>query len=127
MTSDDPFKMAHGVNQFEYSQTHPAFLEMFKASAKEYTTPFAQAFLENYHGLASVHKLVDVGGSSGEILSHIVQKHPHIHGVNFDLPEVVAENPNIPGKCLIIQSRVEANLTRERKRSIGKRMSKSMP
>jgi hypothetical protein len=90
------------MHMFEYMQTSPAYLQLFRASARECTAPAIQAFLENYHdGLVSVHKLVDVGGSSGQLLSHVVQKHPHIHGVNFDLPEVVADNPNIPGKCLI--------------------------
>lgn len=100
MTSDNPFRMAHGMHMFQYAQTNPAYLQLFRASTREFSTPAVQAFLESYHdGLASVRKLVDVGGSSGLLLSHIVQKHPHIHGVNFDLPEVVAENSNIPGKC----------------------------
>jgi caffeic acid 3-O-methyltransferase len=88
------------MNQFDYMQAHPEFLTEFQNAFRHFTPQFATAMLSKYHGFASVHTLVDVGGSSGMILSYIVQKYPHIRGINFDLPEVVAKNPSFPGKQL---------------------------
>ena len=34
--------------------------------------------------------VVDVGGGTGAMLSELVRRHPGLHGVLFDLPEVVA-------------------------------------
>ena len=98
LNSDQPFAKAHGMNQFDYMQAHPEFLAEFQNSFREKSHRFAIMMLSEYHGFASVHTLVDVGGSSGLILSYIVNKYPHIRGINFDLPEVVAENPSFPGK-----------------------------
>ncbi|GMN34379.1 hypothetical protein TIFTF001_042057 [Ficus carica] len=38
-----------------------------------------------------------VGGGTGAVLSEIVKSHPHIKGINFDLPHVVATVPAYPG------------------------------
>lgn len=98
VNSDEPFAAAHGMNQFEYMQVHPEFLMEFQNFFRDFTPRFATSMLSKYHGFARVHTLVDVGGSSGMILAYIVHKYPHIRGVNFDLPQVVATNPSFPGK-----------------------------
>ncbi|KAG0585041.1 hypothetical protein KC19_3G253100 [Ceratodon purpureus] len=97
LNSDQPFAKAHGINQFDYMQAHPEFLTEFQNAFRAFTPRFATTMLSKYQGFEGLHTLVDVGGSSGMILSHIVQKYPHIRGINFDLPEVVAENPSFPG------------------------------
>ena len=57
-----------------------------------------KAVLSGYDGFQGVKKLVDVGGSAGDCLKMILQKYPTVEGINFDLPEVVAKAPNIPGE-----------------------------
>lgn len=32
--------------------------------------------------------LVDVGGASGSLLADLLEHHPHLHGILFDLPQV---------------------------------------
>jgi len=98
LKSTEPFTSAHGMNQFEYMKTHLAFLETFKVAFKDMGSHVIPKMLLQYHGFDSVHKLVDVGGNSGIMLATIVEKYPHIHGINFDLPQVVATNPSFPGK-----------------------------
>ncbi|KAK6943908.1 O-methyltransferase domain [Dillenia turbinata] len=62
------------------------------------SVPFMKALLDGYDGFAGVEKLVDVGGSAGDCLRMILAKHGSIkEGINFDLPEVVARAPNVPG------------------------------
>ena len=41
--------------------------------------------------------LVDVGGGNGSGLAEIVKSYPHIKGINFDLPHVVATAPIYDG------------------------------
>jgi caffeic acid 3-O-methyltransferase len=41
--------------------------------------------------------LVDVGGGTGSSLALIAAKYPHIRGINYDQPHVVAASPACPG------------------------------
>jgi caffeic acid 3-O-methyltransferase len=98
LKSEEPFTNAHGMNQFEYMKSHPEFLATFKNSFMDHAAKLVPLLLSKYHGFEGVWRLVDVGGNSGVILAGIVQKYPHIHAINFDLPEVVATNTSFPGK-----------------------------
>jgi O-methyltransferase domain len=75
-TGPDPFRWATGgVPAYEYYGTDPQ------------------------SGFDGVERLVDVGGSSGACLEMIMKQVPSVKsGVNFDLPEVVAAAPEIPGE-----------------------------
>jgi hypothetical protein len=67
------------------------------------SVPFMKAILDGYDGFKSVDILVDVGGSAGDCLRMILQQFPNVReGINFDLPEVVAKAPNIPGEILYL-------------------------
>lgn len=46
--------------------------------------------LEKYEGFKDVRVLVDVGGGLGSTLGAITERYPHIQGINFDLPLVIA-------------------------------------
>jgi hypothetical protein len=50
------------------------------------------------HGLDwdGVNTVCDVGGGTGGALHHLLEAYPHLHGVLFDLPEVVADAPAAP-------------------------------
>ncbi|KAM7270963.1 hypothetical protein ACFE04_030177 [Oxalis oulophora] len=47
--------------------------------------------------LKNVTSLVDVGGGTRDVITSIVKKHPHITGINFDLPHVISTAPEIHG------------------------------
>jgi len=97
LNSEEPFTKANGMNQFEYMQSHPAFMAMFKDGLVDISPALLPMLLSKYHGFEGVQKLLDVGGSTAEILVGIKHKYPHIHAINFDLPGVIASNPNLPG------------------------------
>ncbi|XP_060675810.1 xanthohumol 4-O-methyltransferase-like [Ziziphus jujuba] len=48
-------------------------------------------------GLHGIGTLVDVGGRTGRDLYEIVKAYPHIKGINFDLPRVIATAPTYEG------------------------------
>lgn len=58
-----------------------------------------EAVLSAYKdGFASIKgAMVDVGGGTGEAISQIVKSHPHIRGINFDLPHVIATASELVG------------------------------
>ncbi|KAI5068057.1 hypothetical protein GOP47_0016402, partial [Adiantum capillus-veneris] len=43
-----------------------------------------------YDGFKDVGTLVDVGGSTGYTLIHILDKYPHLQGINLDQPHIAA-------------------------------------
>ncbi|RVW72663.1 Caffeic acid 3-O-methyltransferase [Vitis vinifera] len=49
--------------------------------------------LQIYKGFEGLKVLVDVGGGIGVTLSIITSKYPHIKGINYDLPHVLADAP----------------------------------
>ncbi|KAG6531470.1 hypothetical protein ZIOFF_005277 [Zingiber officinale] len=48
-------------------------------------------------GFDDVNVLVDVEGNTGGTLRMITSEHPHIRGINFDVPHVISQAPPIPG------------------------------
>jgi hypothetical protein len=104
LKSEELFTKAHGKNIFDWMKSHPASSKNFKDVFITSSIRLIPLILSEYHGFERVHKLVDVGGSSGMMLAGIVEKYPHIQAVNFDLPEVVANNPSLPGKQLATMS-----------------------
>ena len=92
-----PFDKAHGMTAFEYAGMDPRFNEMLNAGMSENSTITMKKMLELYQGFDGVEALVDVGGGIGSLLNMIISKHPSIRGINFDLPHVIANAPNIPG------------------------------
>jgi hypothetical protein len=96
--SKEPFERANGEGAYDYYLKKPEMNELMLKAMSGVSVPFMKALLEGYHGFQNVEKLVDVGGSGGDCLKMILQKYPNIkEGLNFDLPEVVAKAPQIPG------------------------------
>ncbi|CAK8534888.1 unnamed protein product [Lathyrus sativus] len=96
--SKEPFERANGEGAYDYYQKKPEMNELMLKAMSGVSVPFMKALLGSYHGFQNVEKLVDVGGSGGDCLRMILQKYPNIkQGLNFDLPQVVAKAPQIPG------------------------------
>ncbi|KAL2331268.1 hypothetical protein Fmac_018849 [Flemingia macrophylla] len=93
----EPFERANGEAAYRYYPKQPEMNELMLRAMAGVSVPFIRAMLQGYDGFKGVQKLVDVGGSGGDCLRMILQKHPSIkEGVNFDLPGVVAKAPQIP-------------------------------
>ncbi|XP_010267318.1 PREDICTED: caffeic acid 3-O-methyltransferase [Nelumbo nucifera] len=95
---EEPFVKANGEPAYSYYGDKSEMNELMQKAMSGVSVPFMKAILEGYNGFKGVERLVDVGGSAGDCLRMILHKHPHVReGINFDLPEVVAKAPNIPG------------------------------
>ncbi|XP_047177739.1 nicotinate N-methyltransferase 1-like [Vigna umbellata] len=93
----EPFERANGERAYRYYLKHEEMNKLMVKAMSGVSVPFMRALLEGYDGFQGVERLVDVGGSGGDCLRMILQKHPTIkEGINFDLPEVVAKAPPKP-------------------------------
>ncbi|CAL9109438.1 unnamed protein product, partial [Musa textilis] len=81
-----PFNKAYGVTAFEYHGGDARFNQVFNECMRNHSTIFTKKVLDVYRGFDDVKVLVDVGGGTGGTLRMITSRHPHIKGVNFDLP-----------------------------------------
>lgn len=98
-STSEPFVKANGEAAYSYYGKKPEMNGLMLKAMSGVSVPFMKAVLEGYNGFDGIKRLVDVGGSAGDCLRMILQKHPNVvEGINFDLPEVVAKAPSIPGK-----------------------------
>lgn len=92
-----PFNRAYGMTEFEYSATDQRFNRIFNEGMSNHSALIMKKVLEVYKGFDGLNVLVDVGGGIGVNLKMIVSRYPHIKGINYDLPHVVANAPSHPG------------------------------
>ena len=93
----EPFAKVHGEPAYSYYGKIPEMNGLMRKAMSGVSVPFMTSVLDGYDGFKGVKRLVDVGGSAGDCLRIILQKHCFIcEGINFDLPEVVAKAPSIP-------------------------------
>ncbi|KAI5426547.1 nicotinate N-methyltransferase 1 [Lathyrus oleraceus] len=96
--SVEPFRKVNGGEHAMKYYTNPNQIALFNKAFIGMTSPFMREVLEFYDGFKEVQTLVDVGGSTGVSLSLIMDKFPNItKGINFDLPQILASAPQLPG------------------------------
>ncbi|XP_021846620.1 desmethylxanthohumol 6'-O-methyltransferase [Spinacia oleracea] len=93
-----PFVKAHGESFWNMASKDNEINNMFNTGMASATKPTLNAVIKGYKdGFSKLQgTVVDVGGGTGNLISMIVQQHPHIKGINFDLPHVVANAPPHP-------------------------------
>ncbi|KAJ6797314.1 tricetin 3',4',5'-O-trimethyltransferase-like [Iris pallida] len=92
-----PFNKAYGMTAYEHFGTDSRFNEVFNEGMRNHSLLTMKNILDTYKGFDSLKVVVDVGGGFGGTMDMIVRKHPHIKGINFDLPQVISGAPPIPG------------------------------
>jgi len=83
---DDLFKQ----NAWEYYAQNPEDASNFNEAMKGLTEMVNVSVLWA-HDFSGVNKLIDVAGGTGGLISAILNAHPRMRGVLFDLPHVIAE------------------------------------
>lgn len=89
-TGDTGFEKAHGMSLFEYLQKNPGMARFFSETMVGFHGREPPAVAEAYD-FSGIGSLVDVGGASGNMLGHVLSRHPGVKGVLYDLPHVVAD------------------------------------
>ncbi|KAF8391385.1 hypothetical protein HHK36_023689 [Tetracentron sinense] len=92
------FEKAHGSGIWDFASANPEFNNLFNEGMAGTSKITIKVILSAYKdGFEGARSLVDVGGGTGIVVNEIVKAHPHIHGICFDLPHVVATAPKYPG------------------------------
>jgi hypothetical protein len=90
LTGDTGFEKAHGMGLFQYLQQNPGMAQFFSETMVGFHGREPPAVAEAYE-FSGIGSLVDVGGASGNMLGHVLSRHPEVKGVLYDLPHVVAD------------------------------------
>ena len=105
-TGDTTIERVFGKPAFEYLASDPAEGEVFNAAMTSFSRMTVPAILESYD-FSSIGTLVDVGGGHGHMLCSILEKHPEMRGVLFEM-EPVAAGAKISIDNRALSSRCEA-------------------
>ncbi|XP_042518770.1 (R,S)-reticuline 7-O-methyltransferase-like [Macadamia integrifolia] len=95
------FPKAHGCDLWDFAAANPELNNLFNeglaCTSKIVLKAVLSAYGEGFAGMGSGSVVVDVGGGIGMAVAEIVKTHPHIKGINFDLPHVIDTAPQYPG------------------------------
>ncbi|XP_048137840.1 xanthohumol 4-O-methyltransferase-like [Rhodamnia argentea] len=88
------FKRANGHDLWDLQLENPEYNRIFN-DAMACTNKFMMKAIVDAckEGFERVGSLVDVGGGTGVAVAEIVRSYPHIKGINFDRPNVIADAP----------------------------------
>ena len=100
-TGESSFKMQYGTSLFEYFEMHPERRAIFDRSQDMGLDLEIPELLE-YINLRNSETIVDIGGGSGHLLMHMLEKWPESRGILFDLPvatEIAQQRLHACGKA----------------------------
>jgi O-methyltransferase/methyltransferase family protein len=90
MTTGQPaIEKTFGIPVFEYFPRNPQLSEIFNDAMTALSAAVTPAVLETYD-FSGIATLVDVAGGHGGVLTAVLQRHPSMKGVLFDLEHVIA-------------------------------------
>lgn len=83
-----PFTSVYGHAPFEYLQTHPRQSQIFARAMAEGSVFFRD--VATAVDLSPARTVADIGGGSGELLAHLCDTYPRLHGMLLEQPDVIA-------------------------------------
>jgi hypothetical protein len=89
-TGESAFDRVHGTKVFDYLAEHPEDAVIFDAAMTPISTNESVSIVEAYD-FSRFSTIIDVGGGRGDLLAVILSANPHLQGVLFDVPTVVAD------------------------------------
>ncbi|CAK9223092.1 unnamed protein product [Sphagnum jensenii] len=93
---ENAVQSTYGKDLWQCLNDNPDLSKCFNAGMAS-GNPVDLTVVRKYKGFKDIKTLVDVGGGIGKTLETIISSYPHIHGINYDLPHVIADAPTMPG------------------------------
>lgn len=113
-TGETGFIKAHGQGVFPFLAEHPDDAAVFNDAMIGIHGSEPPAVAAAYD-FAKLQTVVDVGGGTGNLIIHILRRHPHLKGVIFDLPHVAeAARDRLAAEGLAERCKVESGSFFER-------------
>ncbi|MGH3769934.1 MAG: methyltransferase [Pseudonocardiaceae bacterium] len=88
-TGESAFDRVHGTKLFDYLAEHHEDAAVFDTAMSSISTTLSGGIVEAYD-FTHFSTVVDVGGGRGGLLAAILAANPHLQGVLFDKPAVIA-------------------------------------
>jgi SAM-dependent methyltransferase len=86
-TGEPGFQKRYGAPFFQYMTEHPERHAIYDAAMMVHGIAETQPMLDAYD-FSAFRTVVDVGGGNGRMLAALLQRHPAVRGILFDLPAV---------------------------------------
>jgi len=106
-TGSEVTRATFGMPFFQYVTEHPDRGRIYDAAMNAIHGPETVPMLDAYD-FSQFHTVVDVGGGNGLTLAGILQRHPAVRGILFDLPTVaegarpVLSHLGLSDRCQIV-------------------------
>jgi hypothetical protein len=101
LTGDNAYEKIVGKPIFDHLAEHPEKARIFDAAMTGIHGRETAAILDAYN-FSEINVIADIGGGNGSKITAILQKHPEMRGILFDLPHVVQRaRPSIEAAGLI--------------------------
>lgn len=89
-TGKPAFPEIHGLSFYDFLNEHSEAGIAFQAAMDDFSNVESAAILRACD-FSGFHSIVDVGSGRGVLLAAILQAHPNVHGIAFDIPSVEPE------------------------------------
>ncbi|MBV8541951.1 MAG: hypothetical protein JO063_11575 [Pseudonocardiales bacterium] len=99
-TGESAFDRVHGTEIFDYLAKHPEDEAVFADAMNSISTGETVSIITAYD-FSRFSTIVDVGGGRGGMLAAILSANPHLQGVLFDMPTVVAGAESVD-RCKVV-------------------------
>ena len=88
-TGKAAWERVHGSEVFPYFAENPEAARVFDGAMTSLSKMVSKAVVEAYD-FSSIGKLADVAGGHGSLLAAVLRANPHLKGLLFDVPQVIA-------------------------------------
>ncbi|HZH30097.1 MAG TPA: methyltransferase [Pyrinomonadaceae bacterium] len=88
-TGEAAWEHVHGKEVFPYFAENAGAARVFDNAMTSMSKTVAKAVVEAYD-FSSIRKLADIAGGHGSLLAAVLRANPHLRGLLFDMPQVVA-------------------------------------
>lgn len=93
-TGDSAFEHMYGMPLFQYYAQNPEPAKIFdQAMTNQSSVEIAETMAA--YDFSAIHKLVDIGGGHGSLITSILKANPTMQGILFDLPSVIARAKDV--------------------------------
>lgn len=89
-TGENAFAALHGEDVWAWRGRDAAEQSLFNRAMSSMSAPVGPALAAAYP-FARATVVADIGGGNGTLVSGVLPRHPHLRGIVFDQPSVVAE------------------------------------
>lgn len=106
-TGETAFDHLHGMNVWAYRAQHPDEGHLFQQAMTATTLMVVRAVLAAYD-FSRFDTVADIGGGRGTLLHAILEAHPKLHGILYDLPDAIREAAELfdqsgfSGRCQLL-------------------------